>query len=248
MTPYYSRNGIVIYHADCRDVLPTLEAGSIDLVLTDPDYNGRNIGVGDRTYESGMPQMPPDEYRAWCQEWFGLAQRLTSRIALSCGIRNIWNYPPARWVLAWVKPGAVVYNGTGGFNVWEPILLYGEGIPKVVLDVYTSTPRNLTRGPERGHPCPKNPGLWEWLLASISRPGETVLDPFLGSGTTAVVAKKLGRHCIGIEIEEKYCEIAVARLRQEAWVTDEQCYDPDADAKQGTLLDDAPARAPILMR
>jgi len=211
--PYYERDGITIYCADCRDILPLL--GPVDLVLTDPDYNGKNIGVDSREYHGGMPNLSPEEYAAWCADWFGLLSRLTDRIALSCGIRHIWNYPPARWVLAWFKPGAVSYNGLGGLNVWEPILLYGQGMPKVVLDAYESTPRNFSTGPERGHPCPKHPGLWQWILDSISRPGETVLDPFLGSGTTAVAAKKLGRKCVGIEREEKYVEIAVKRLAQE---------------------------------
>jgi site-specific DNA-methyltransferase (adenine-specific) len=65
------------------------------------------------------------------------------------------------------------------------------------------------------HPCAKPLAFWRWLVARASLPGQMILDPFVGSGTTLEVAKLLGRHAIGIEIDPKYCEIAVKRLRQE---------------------------------
>jgi len=64
------------------------------------------------------------------------------------------------------------------------------------------------------HPCPKPVGWMRWLVELASRSGETILDPFMGSGTTLVAAKQLGRRAIGIELEEKYCAIAVKRLAQ----------------------------------
>jgi site-specific DNA-methyltransferase (adenine-specific) len=68
---------------------------------------------------------------------------------------------------------------------------------------------------ENDHPAPRNQKTIKDILSVYSRPGETILDPFLGSGTTTNAARMLGRKCIGIEIEEKYCEIAVKRLAQE---------------------------------
>ena len=65
-----------------------------------------------------------------------------------------------------------------------------------------------------GHPCPRPQNTVEYLVSIASEPNNLILDPFLGSGTTLVCAKKLGRKAIGIEIEEKYCKIAVERLRQ----------------------------------
>jgi site-specific DNA-methyltransferase (adenine-specific) len=78
------------------------------------------------------------------------------------------------------------------------------------VDAYTVTitPQN------NGHPCPKPILLFKWLMTAASNEAAIILDPFLGSGTTAVAAKQLGRKFIGIEIEEKYCRIAVDRLRQ----------------------------------
>jgi site-specific DNA-methyltransferase (adenine-specific) len=101
----------------------------------------------------------------------------------------------------------------------HPILYYGKpphtwqtGWPKGTFQT-----GRLTRGlsPDNGHPCPKPIADWNWLMQKISMAGETVIDPFLGSGTTLLTAKQLDRRGIGIEIEEKYCEIAAKRLSQE---------------------------------
>ena len=80
-----------------------------------------------------------------------------------------------------------------------------------MADSYRSTEQTE----KNGHPCPKPIGQWKWLLKRTSLEGWTILDPFLGSGTTAVAAKQLGRNYIGIEISEKYCKIANDRLRQD---------------------------------
>lgn len=68
---------------------------------------------------------------------------------------------------------------------------------------------------ESEHPCPKPLQLWRWLMSKFSKEGELALDPFMGSGTTLRAAKDVGRRAIGIELEERYCEIAANRLRQE---------------------------------
>jgi len=214
MKPYYDDGQITIYHGDCREILPTLEP--VDLVLTDPDYNGKDIGVHGRRYINGMPHLSESDYQTWCQEWFALAQNISPRVVFTPGVKNLWNYPMARWAYAWYKPGAASNNKMGGFNIWEPILIYGPGYPQQSSgDVFVGTPLNFHQGPEREHPCPKHLGLWLWLVSGLSRLNETILDPFLGSGTTARAAKNLGRKAIGIEIEERYCEIAVKRLAQE---------------------------------
>lgn len=70
---------------------------------------------------------------------------------------------------------------------------------------------------KNGHPCPKPTDQWKWLLKRCSLPGEIVCDPFLGSGTTLVAARALQVKAIGIEIERKYCDIAIERLRQQAF-------------------------------
>ncbi len=78
-----------------------------------------------------------------------------------------------------------------------------------------TTIRSTESSEKNGHPCPKPIGWMLWAVGLASRQGETVLDPFMGSGTTLRAAKDLGRRAIGIEIEEMYCEVAAKRLSQE---------------------------------
>jgi len=185
-------------------------------VLTDPPYNTNDIGKRHFKYKSGQERVDDDVYREFCQEWFAAVQSHTENIAFTCGISHIWEYPPAKWVFAWLKPSSPSFSKMGGYNVWEPLLYYGR-YRKVVHDTFTQVPLNFITAEWKQHPCPKPPPLWESILAVFSDPGDLILDPFLGSGTTAVVAKKLNRKCIGIEIEEKYCEIAANRCRQEVF-------------------------------
>ena len=213
MTPYYEDQTCTIYLGDCLDILPRLERA--DLVLTDPPYNAGDIGKNHRRYENTKFPMDDADYRAFCQDWFAKASGLAERLVFSPGISHVGCYPPALWMIAWSKPGAVGFSRLQGFNVWEPILVYGQTPGKVVHDLYTLTPQNQRSGPERDHPCPKPLELWQWLMLQVSEENELIVDPFLGSGTTLRVAKNLGRRAIGIEAVERYCEIAALRLSQQ---------------------------------
>jgi len=205
--PYYSREGITIYHGDCRDVLPTLSA--IDVVLTDPPY-----GVG---FEyASLYHDTRANYGEFIGGVFQQMQRLTDRIIITPGIRNLWLYPPADWVLCWAKPGTMGRSDLGGFNAWEPVLMYGKR--RIWQDLFHATPGTALGAAMRetgDHPCPKPLTLFKWLLEQLSDQGEMILDPFMGSGTSLRAAKDLSRNAIGIEIEERYCEIAANRLAQE---------------------------------
>jgi DNA modification methylase len=209
--PYYAQDGITIYHADCRDVLPTLRA---DLVLSDLPY-----GTG---LDYGAEFNDTPRYLDWIvADALPMMLAAAPVVGLTCGISNVWRYPPARWILCWYMLNALGSTGYWGFNQWQPVLVYGtdpylsRGLgrrPDVIVTAAGSLDRK--NGPS-GHPCPKPINSWRKVLLRLS-PSESdvILDPFMGSGSTLVAAKYSGRRAIGIEISERYCEIAANRLAQ----------------------------------
>jgi len=214
LKPYYEHAGITIYHGDCREILPRLD--TTDLILTDPPYNAANIGPNHRVYQGSIMQLPADQYIKFCSDWF--TQTKAKRTVFTPGIANTHNYPQPKWQLCWHKPASVSFNRMGGFNAWEPVFVYGDTKKvRIGKDYLLYNTLNFSKGAEKDHPCPKPITLWGYLLDKFLFEGETVIAPFLGSGTTAFVAKSRGKKCIGIEIEEKYCEIAAKRLSQEVF-------------------------------
>lgn len=112
--------------------------------------------------------------------------------------------------------------GPWGFTTFHPILYYGRDF-RAGRGALPSGTKMTEAAEKNGHPCPKPIGAWTWLLDKVSQPGETVIDPFCGSGTTLRAALDTGRKAIGIEIEERYCEIAVRRLSQGVY-SDVSCF------------------------
>jgi site-specific DNA-methyltransferase (adenine-specific) len=199
LNPYYEHAGITIYHGDCRDILPSLP--SVDLVLTDPPY-----GVN-KKYESYIDT--PAKYADLISSAIPLIFAMSNKRLVTCGVGNVWKWPEADWILCWFKPNAMTRSAVANANVWEPILVYGCKGFGVDGKTFPIAPQLLD------HPCPKPLNLFRWLVSKACDDGATVLDPFMGSGTTLEAAKGLGRRAIGIEIEERYCEIAAKRLGQE---------------------------------
>jgi site-specific DNA-methyltransferase (adenine-specific) len=207
MKPYYEEPGITIYNADCRDVLPQLE--KVDLVLTDPPY-ALNL-------DYGQYQDTKENLSELIISVLPLLKEKATRILMTVGVSNIWMYPQYKWCLAWVYPNGHS-RSPWGFNCWQPIIAYGNdptnhlgSKPDVFIDYKSASDDN-----DFDHPCPKPYNIWKRIMVRGLRDDEKmVMDPFMGSGTTLRAAKDLGRKAIGIEIEEKYCEIAVKRLRQE---------------------------------
>ena len=206
MKPYFSKDGQTIYHGDCRDILPQLP--KVDLVLTDPPYA---IDYNYASYEDSS-----DALDLLVDDVIPVLRQKSAVVFLSSGVQNMWKYPEPDWVLAWTYwPGQILCKW--GFNAWQPILVYGA-------DPYLKNRKGGRddcihkpgKREDTGHPCTKPLGAWIRLLnrGSVFLK-DIILDPFMGSGTTLVAAKQLGRKAIGIEIEEKYCEIAAKRLTEE---------------------------------
>lgn len=204
MKPYYDHKDIQIYLGDCREIL--LQLPKVDLVLTDPPY-----GVGleyegkfHDTFGNWISLM--ETLIPWGKENAKAMMLCTSKIE---GERWIWENHPPDWRMCWYK-GAQSARCHIGFKDWEPIFIWGRCWTIPIHDYFRAP--TLPHG-TYGHPCPKH-DKWARFLIGKSE-AQTILDPFLGSGTVLRAAKDLGRKAIGIEIEEKYCEIAAKRLAQE---------------------------------
>jgi DNA modification methylase len=200
--PYFEDDAVQIYLGDCRDILPHL--GPVDLVLTDPPYNvGKDYG--DAYFDS----MVRADYDNWITTWWELLPTHRRIVFPAVGNLYLWAKREPVATACWYKPGATGRANPFQWNEWEPILVWG--VTFTGSDVFRS-PISAQRD-VGDHPCPKPLQLFHALLARLRTPG-TVLDPFMGSGTTLRAAKDLGRKAIGIEIEEKYCFIAAERMRQ----------------------------------
>ena len=204
MKPYYGpHNGITIYHGDCREILPSMERA--DVCFMDPPY-----GVGQQ-YGEKYSDDDRRRYESWIAASLPSLLGCASEVWVTPGNGNWFLWPPPSWTVCWAKPGSTRRNRTGGFGEWEPVLFYGSA--KIQNDLIL-LPDCANHASDSGdHPCPKPLRLLTALLSVREWP--LVIDPFMGSGTTLRAAKDLGRRAIGIEIEERYCEIAAKRMAQE---------------------------------
>lgn len=227
--PYYSENGITIYHGDCRNILPHLEP--VDLVLTDPPYksldidvvrgtttrlvDGRNSRGGDRVGSGAwFSTLADDEL---CVFMISLYAVLPDHAALyifsdvKTGLRILPSLP-IKNVLVWDKVSIGMGYSWRRMHEWVGYCprsehrLRDKGLGDILR---AQVPDN------KCHPTEKPCEVLQPIILNSTDFGNTILDPFMGSGTTLRAAKDLGRKAIGIEIEEKYCEIAAKRLAQE---------------------------------
>jgi site-specific DNA-methyltransferase (adenine-specific) len=216
--PFYDDGCVTIYHGDCRDVLPCL--GPVDAVVTDPPYGvefeRKATKHRIRAATGYMVEADTPGYVESVVVPVIVALRAgVGRMVVTPGIRNVFRYPePDALGTIFYPSGAGL--GKWGFTCSQPILYYGK-CPYLATGQGHRPDSFSTVQPseDNGHPCPKPLKTMHWLVTKESLPGETVLDPFMGSGTTLRAAKNLGRRAIGIEIEERYCEIAAERMGQE---------------------------------
>ena len=210
MKPYYEQDGITIYHGDCRDVMKAFPSCfRVSVVLSDLPYGVNESYASYKDTPEALDALIP----LVLPEMLRIAD---GRVALFVGAKNAFKYPRPSWSLMWITT-AGIGCGPWGFCCWQPLLVWG-GDP-LLRDGGGSRPDVFMcsdPSPKNGHPCPKPPAVMRWAVNRVSRVGETILDPFMGSGSTLVEAKRLGRKAIGIELEEKYCEIAAKRLAQGA--------------------------------
>lgn len=245
MQPYYEQSGITIYHGDCREVIgveskaaaeyPNKADGEasepsgarrpsthwIDVVITDPPYDARtHEGARSHGDTESKINFPPLDVALALPPILAAARRW---VVAFCTMEMIAAYQSASgaaWVRAgfWRRP-----DGAPQFTGDRP------GTPGDALAIMHRVGKKRWNGggqhaywecgverSDRVHPAQKPLALMRHLVADFSDVGEVILDPYMGSGTTIVAAKALNRRAIGIELEEKYCEIAAKRLQQEA--------------------------------
>ena len=200
---------VKLYLGDCLEILPTLADNSVDAVITDLPY-GLNIDYG--IYED-----TPENLKKLIFDFLPIVLNLAKNTIITCGVTNLWLYPQPDWVLSWQYPNGNT-SGIWGFRTWQPVLIYGRD-PKLANKVgrYPDSVTTMilpTKKRSNGHPTQKPMRFMKWIIERCSMPGDTILDPFMGSGTTGVACVRTGRNFIGIEIEPKYFEIAEKRIKE----------------------------------
>jgi len=205
---------VKLYLGDCLDILPTL--GKVDAVVTDPPYG------------LSFP------YHSYVDSRFNLIRlirlvmpllhEMADNVFVLCGPSQITLYPEPDWV------AAITWNTTGsfgkyGYSQWTPLLCYGSDLDGFgnVNNVMKTDTLTINGGAgvgfqrtkdEKEHSCPKPLNMMQMIANRFTLPGCTVLDPFMGSGTTGVACVRTGRRFIGIEIDEDYFKIAQKRIAE----------------------------------
>lgn len=238
MRPYYDDGAVQIYYGDCREVLPSL--GPVDHFVTDPPYSTHTHAkqwIGSALTDDGKARVSTahkelgfdplsEELRGFvavqgakmCRRWFLAFTDIESvfdwrRSVLTAGMDYvracIWDKVDSAPQFTGDRPAAsaeaIVVAHAKGKKAWNGG--GGRGVFRHAV--------NAERG-SKPHPSTKPEPLMRELVSLFTDAGDLIVDPFAGSGTTAVAAKRLGRRCILIEQQEKYCEIAAKRLAQGA--------------------------------
>ncbi len=215
----YKRKEIIgdctLYLGDCMDVMPTLD--KVDAVVTDPPYgigeSSEKIKSRQRT-NSGKSNALADQNDYGCFDWdqepinarhINLITTISNNQIIFGG--NYFPLPPTSCWLVWDKQ-----NGTNDFADCE---LAWTNLKKAVRRVYWRWNGMIRKGNDvREHPTQKPVGVMEWCINHLPDGTQTILDPFMGSGTTGVACAKMGRSFIGIEMEETYFDIACKRIEE----------------------------------
>lgn len=214
MKPYYQDDAVTLYQGDCREVTEWLAA---DVLVTDPPYGiDWQISSASRERQGRRAQTPiandkdlaarDDILAAW-----------GARPAIVFGATLKEHPASAKQILVWEKTlDSGVFGTVAGFRRnWEAIYLCGPwpAQPANRSSVIRSTASTTRNARDQGHAHSKPVGLMEVLIASTDQ-SAVIADPFAGSGSTLVAAKALGRKAIGVELEERYCELIAGRLSQ----------------------------------
>ena len=238
MKPYYEEAGVTIYHGDSFDVLPHLSG--IGAVVADPPYSSGGAFRGDRAMstvakyvQTGsqaaayMPEFAGDNrdqrsFATWASLWLNAARIASNPGAVLCCFidwRQLPTLSDAVQVGGWMWRGIAVWSKKfgrptpGRFSNACEYVVWGSNGPMPEREAYPPGVFECSPPSNREHIAQKPIDVMQWVV-SVVPPGALVLDPFMGSGSTLVAAKAKGCPAIGIEVDERYCEIAARRLSQ----------------------------------
>lgn len=182
-----------------------------NLLATDPPYN-----VGYQYGDGVNDSKNDDEYKSFSQSWFTLWSSKSKTQIVSPGCNNLAKW--LRWfepyhIAPWIKTNAMTNGKVSRWWCWEPILFFGDKWKRErsndVFDFAVGAQKEVGN-----HPCPKPVKMWADIINAYSNEYDIITDAFLGSGTTMVAAHQLNRKCYGMEIDPKYCQVIIDRMKK----------------------------------
>lgn len=213
MKPYYQDDWVTIYHGDCLGILPDIGPARAQVIMTDP------------VWPNALPELEgsKDPYGLFAQaaHYFpAIADRLIVILGCDSDPRFLLAVPVAMKFqrVTWMRRTPPGYKGTLLYNA-DLAYIFGPGY--LVDNGKRLLPGEYLSGVSSGkkawwcqHPAYRSPKQMEWLINNYTRTDQAILDPFMGVGGTVIAARVHGRKSIGIEIEERYCEITAKRCEQ----------------------------------
>ncbi len=223
MKPYYEKNGQTIFHGDCLKIMKQFSDKSFDLCLTDPPYGisqksggfrGKELDFG--KWDKFTKKQLKNLLRQIIRVIRGTIFMFCSAEQLSFLLTELKKKDFLTRQLIWYKPTAFSMNADKMYMWATENIIWAK---KRKAKFNPRLKRNLfvcnSESNQRWHKTQKPIKLIKEFILDATDENDTILDPFMGSGTTLVAARQLGRKAVGIEINQKYCEIAKQRLRQE---------------------------------
>ena len=235
-----------LYLGDCREILPTL--GKVDAVVTDPPYGvgfkGKKTKYTKRSDGYAGYEDTPENFDAVVLPALRRALDVARRGAVFIGNKSAHKLPPPADIGGIYTPAGVGLT-SWGFTALHLVMFYGvspyheagKGSRPTATQIRSYPGGHKTGEGEIGHPCPKPVAYMDWVVQTASLPGELVLDPFMGSGTTGVSCLRLGRRFVGLEVHEPYFDIACRRI-EEAYKQPRLFDEPPPKPQQGSIFGD----------
>ena len=202
---------VKLYHGDCLEVLKGIPSGSVDAVVTDPPYgvrfmcNDAGLRYGGRVKHIKKPIVGDDKL-------FDPSPFLDYPVVVMFGANNFSHLLPASrgWIYWDKRPGMKRNDFGDGELIWTN----QDRVIRKFEYMWNGVLRAGQVGDEHFHPTEKPVSLMLWLIEEYTKPGDTILDPFMGSGTTGVACVQTGRNFIGCEISKDYFDIAERRIQE----------------------------------